>query len=218
MHPLFSVSLFFRFLVLLVQSYCKIFEPPNVFAIIFAELVKIDKIYRPGRKTKSRGAEKLVFRLEKLSFLCPPRAARRKHTLGFLNCNRNRNRRVAAGVCCMFLGRGWLRLRLQLEIPHPTFCEKGEREIYYIYIYIYIVLPILPLSPQNAPSENLTVTVTVTTRALFSRFAICGAPTIALRKKNIAKHLHIPNTFTNFADATPKRREAPHDDNRNAKT
>ena len=143
-----------------------------------------------------------------------PRAVRRKHTLGFLNCNRNRNRHVAAGVCCMFFGSGWLRLRLQLEIPHPTFLRKRrKRNLLYIYLYIYSTSHITP-QPSKCTCGKSNCNRNRNHEGLFSRFAICGAPTIALQKKNIAKHLHIPNTFTNFADATPKRREAPHDDNR----
>ena len=113
-------SAVFRFLVLLVQSYCKIFEPPNVFAIIFAELVKIDKIYRPGRKTKSRGAEKLVFHLEKLSFL---------------NCNCNCHHHGHRGICVSHIWAQAMTITITVQNSAPYFLRKRrKRNLLYIYI------------------------------------------------------------------------------------
>ena len=126
-----------------MQSYCKNLKIPNVFAIICAILAKIDKIYRPGRKTKSRGAEKLVFRLEKLSFL---------------NCNCNCHHHGRRGICVSHIWAQVMTITITVQNSAPYFLRKRTKRNL-LYIFIYIVLPILPLSPQNAPAENRTVIV-----------------------------------------------------------
>ena len=158
-----------KFPCFLLQSYCKIFEPPNVFAIIFAELVKIDKIYRPGRKTKSRGAEKLVFHLEKLSFL---------------NCNCNCHHHGHRGICVSHIWAQAMTITITVQNSAPYFLRKRrKRNLLYIYLYIYIVLPILPLSPQNAPAENRTVIVIVIARAFFEVHNLRCTPQLSSEKK-----------------------------------
>ena len=123
--PVFSFPpFFFVSPVLLMQSYCKNLKLPNVFAIIFAILAKIDKIYHPGRKTKSCGAEKLVFRLEKLSFL---------------NCNCNCHHHGRRGICVSHIWAQAMTITITVQNSAPYFLRKRrKRNLLYIYIFIYI--------------------------------------------------------------------------------
>ena len=109
---------------------------------------------------------------------------------------------VARCVCVSHIWAQVMTITITVQNSAPYFLRKRrKRNLLYIYLYIYSTSHITP-QPSKCTCGKSDCNCNCNCEGIFLRSAICDTPNNRPSKKNIAKHLRIPNKFTNFADVT----------------